>query len=429
MSKSLHRLTVKELDAIPANEARSDGGGLFFRSTGKAQGKWAFKFTSPDLDYRASQAAKGRKSVQREMGLGTYPAVSLAAAREKAAEARTLLAKGIDPLQANRKAEEEAQERAIELKRAASVKAVTFGSYADDVLLPCVLPEFSNPAHIQQWKATFATDAAALREMPLATITRDHVLAVLLPIWSVKNETANRSRQRIERLFAHAIQNGHYKGDNPASWRQFDATLPSPKKQPRHHPAIPHEDIAPFVTAIRLKQKDSMAALLLEWITLSACRTSEARLAVWGEINLERKIWSIPAARMKMRRDHVVPITERMMEVLSDAKKRTRRLPEGQEPEAHSHIFLTERGQPLSEMAALMLMRRMEKFKDYTAHGLRATFKGWAATMTEHPRELIEEQLAHQLGAVERAYMRQSAHERRRPMMEEWSTYCASVGV
>ncbi|PTM97310.1 tyrosine-type recombinase/integrase [Mycoplana dimorpha] len=421
MSKSLHRLTVKQIEATTPGSALADGGGLLYRSTARGAGKWSFKFVSPDLDYRAEQAAKGSNSFQRAMGLGAFPSITLAAARDKAAAARGLLAKGVDPIEADRRAQASARQRGAELARAASDQAMTFGRYADEHFLPYALTGFSNAAHIQQWQATFATHAATLREKPLAEITREDILAVLHPIWTTKGVTASRSRQRIERLFAHAIQNGRYRGDNPASWRQFDATLPSPKTLVRHHPAVPHDKLADFVAAVRAKQADSMAALMLEWITLAACRTGEARFATWDEIDLERRVWAVPAGRMKMRRDHVVPITARMAEILAEAKIRRH------DVKPTDYVFSSPKGKPLTEMAALMLMRRMEPYKDYTAHGLRATFKGWAATATDFPRELIEEQLAHQLGAVERAYMRQSAYERRRPMMEAWAALCAGA--
>jgi integrase len=425
MSKSLHRLTVKQIEAAAPGTALADGGGLLYRATAKAAGKWSFKYVSPDADFRAAQIAKASNSFQRAMGLGAFPAVSLAAAREKAAAARDLLAKGIDPIEDDRRKEEETRQRAAEISRAASEQAMTFGRYADLHFLPFALTGFTNPAHIQQWQASFATHAKALRDMPLATISREDVLRVLQPIWTAKTVTASRTRQRIERLFAHAIQNGQYRGDNPASWRQFDATLPPPRVEPRHHPAVPHDQIAAFVAAVRAKQSESMAALMLEWITLAACRTGEARFATWGEIDLDRSVWEIPAARMKMRRPHVVPITERMAEILGEAKRRHPARERGEDPSASDCVFASGKGKALSEMAALMLMRRMEGFAEFTPHGLRSTFKDWATEQTDFPRELIEEQLAHQLGAVERAYKRGSAHERRRPLMDAWAAFCA----
>ena len=425
MSKSLHRLTVKQIEAAAPGTALADGGGLLYRATAKGSGKWSFKYISPDADFRAGQIAKGGNSFQRAMGLGTYPAVTLATAREKAAAARDLLAKGSDPIEDDRRAEEATRQRADAIARAASEQAMTFGRYADHHFLPFALTGFTNPAHIQQWKASFATQAKALRDMPLASITREDVLRVLQPIWTEKTVTASRTRQRIERLFAHAIQNGHFRGDNPASWRQFDATLPPPRVEPRHHPAVPHDQIAAFVAAVRARQAESMAALMLEWIALAACRTGEARFATWSEIDLDRNVWEIPAGRMKMRRPHVVPITERMAEILGEAKRRHPAHENGEDPARSDYVFPSGKGRPLTEMACLMLMRRMEAFADFTPHGLRSTFKDWATEQTDFPRELIEEQLAHQLGAVERAYKRGSAHERRRPMMEAWAAVCA----
>lgn len=427
MSKALHRLTPAEINAAPSGTALSDGGGLLYRSAGKAQGKWTLKFTSPDPDYRAAQAAKGAKSIQREQGLGSYPQVTLAQARQKAANARDLLARGVDPIADAARAAEAIRQRGAELAAKATETVLTFGTYATETFLPSILPEFSNPAHIQQWRATFTTHAAALHDRPLAEITRADVLAVLQPIWREKIVTASRSRQRIERLFSHAIQNNLYRGDNPASWSQFDATLPAPKLTPRHHPAIPYGQIADFVAAIRAKQKVSAAALLLEWLTLSACRSGEARFATWGEIDTDKGLWAIPAKRMKMRRDHVVPITGRMAEILAEAKRRHPASATAQGLQPTDFIFVSDTGKPLSEMAALMLMRRLPAFADYVPHGLRSAFRDWAAEATDFPRELIEEALAHQLGAVERAYRRGSAHERRRALMEQWAAVCGGT--
>lgn len=397
MAKGLHLLTTKEVEAAKPRTTLRDGGGLTLRVAAGGGGRWSYRF-------------KPRAQPQREMGLGAFPAVSLAAARRKAAWARDLVAQDKDPIAETEKAVREASSAA---------QAMTFGQYADEVFLPYVLPQFSNGAHIQQWRATFTADAACLRDKLLADIHREDVLEVLRPIWTVKPVTANRSRGRLERLFAHATQNGAFRGDNPAAWRQFDATLPAPRKLTRgHHASIPHDDIAPIIAALRPRQKESMSALMLEFIALSACRTGEARFAVWSEIDMERGVWTIPAERMKMRRGHSVPITPRMAEILRQTL--TWRMTD---PSPGDHLFTTPRaGKPLSEMACLMLLQRMTD-GDYTVHGLRATFKSWAATCTEFPRELIEEQLAHQLGAVERAYMRGNAVERRRIMMEAWESH------
>lgn len=424
MAASLHRLTNQEIKSATKNTSLADGGGLLYRATAEGAGKWTFKFVSPDLEFRAEQLAKGRAAFQRGMGLGAYPAVTLAAARNKAAAARDLLAKGIDPIEEERRADEAARKHAEEIAQRASETILTFGRYADEVFLPFAVAGFSNPAHIQQWQASFRSHAKALRDKPMVAITRADVLEVLQGIWATKTVTASRTRQRIERLFSHAIQNGAYKGDNPAAWQQFDATLPSPRVTPRHHPAVPYHHIEEFIEALRAKEANALAGIMLEWIALSACRTGEARFAVWGEIDLANRVWSVPAERMKMRRGHVVPITKRMAELLELAKARHPATLRGEELVSNDLIFATAKGKPLSEMSALMLMRRMEKFGGYTPHGLRSTFKDWVSEQTDYPRELIEEQLAHQLGSVERAYKRGSSHERRRGMMEHWASVC-----
>ena len=403
MVKGLHLLTANEVKSIKPGMTLSDGGGLTLRCGAKGNARWV-------LRYRPRP-----KMSQREMGLGAFPATTLAQARKKAAAARDIVAQGLDPIEEAKRAAEEAKAEA----QAAQAAEMTFGRYADEIFLPTVLPNFTNAAHIQQWEATFRKHAASLRELPLAKVTRDDVLAVLRPIWTTKSVTATRSRERLERLFSHATQNGYFHADNPAAWRQFDATLPAPRKLTRgHHASIPHDEIAPFIAELRQRQAESTAALMLEWIALSACRTGEARFGTWSEMDLGRMVWTIPAERMKMRRDHVVPVTERMAVILEEAKRR-----HGREVVPEDWLFPGPRkGKPLSEMAAIMQLKRMN-YGQYTVHGLRATFKGWAATCTEFPRELIEEQLAHQLGAVERAYMRISAVERRRPMMEDWSSH------
>lgn len=408
MSKPIHKLTVKQVENAAPGSSLNDGGGLFLRVSKAGTRRWVLRFK-----------LKGQS--QREMGLGSFPATTLAQARQKATEAREQIARGLDPI-----AEAELRAEAARAKAAAkAVEVMTFGRYAEDVFLPTILPNFSNKAHIQQWQATFRTHAASLHALPLASVTREDVLKVLRPIWTTKSVTASRSRERLERLFSHAIQNGHYSGDNPAAWRQFDATLPPPSKLTRgHHASIPHDEVAPFIGKLRERQAESTAALMLEWIALTACRTGEARFATWSEIDLDRMLWSIPAARMKMRRDHVVPITGRMATILDEAARRL-----GRDRTADDWLFPSPReGKPLSEMAGIQQMRRID-YGQFTVHGLRATFKGWAATCTEFPRELIEEQLAHQLGAVERAYMRIHAVERRRVMMEAWADHLSGLGV
>lgn len=418
MAKSLHRLTAKEVENAAPGTALNDGAGLFYRATSKGSGRWTFKFTSSDPAYLAAQAAKGSTLRQREMGLGPFPSTGLATAREKAADARALVGRGVDPIAEAARLADAALVTAQAIEVEAS--AMTFGRYAQEVYLPAVLPGFTHPAHIQQWQATFRTYTAKLNDKRLRDVTRADVLAVIGPIWTGKNVTASRVRERIERLIAHATQNGQFDGDNPAAWGLFDATLSRSKTLVRHHASIPHDDMPAFVTALRARQAEGVTALVVEWIILTACRSGDARNAVWGEIDLTRKVWSVPAVRMKMKRDHSAPITSRMAEILERAMA-LHLTPPG----PADLIFPGPKGKALSDMAGVMLLRGMKGYEGFTVHGFRASFKGWAATETEYARELIEEQLAHQLGAVERAYMRTSAIERRRAMMAGWQAHVA----
>jgi integrase len=167
-----------------------------------------------------------------------------------------------------------------------------------------------------------------------------------------------------------------------------------------------------------------MAALMLEWIALAACRTGEARFATWGEIDTETKLWSIPAQRMKMKKAHVVPITNRMAQILEEAKRRNPVSVGKAGLQPDDLVFVSGDGKPLSDMACVMLMRGMDKYKDCKPHGLRSSFKDWVSEKTDFAWELSEEQLAHKFGKVERAYKRGSTHDRRRPMMEAWAAVC-----
>jgi integrase len=398
-------LTDIEVKAAKPGTDLRDGGGLFLQVSAKGSKTWVLRYTSPAGD----KAGK-----QREMGLGTYPDLSLTKARAAGIAARGLVNQGQDPIDVR----DGARLAAVEAATSKST-ALTLGEYADREFLPQVLKGFVNAAHRQQWQATFNTHFAPLRDKKLADVSKRDVLAVLKPLWTDKYVTASRSRERLERLFSHAAQNHAFDGENPALWRHFDQTLFRPNAMKRgHHASIPHADVPAFIAKLRTRQGEAMAALMLEFIALTACRTGDARFAVWSEFDLEKAVWSIPAARMKMRRPHVVPLTPRTVELVQEARSR-RVTPVGPD----DPVFIGPKGvKPLSEMACLMLMKRMG-YGDFTAHGLRATFKGWAMTATEFARELIEEQLAHQLGAVEAAYVRTSAIERRRVMMEAWEAH------
>lgn len=416
MARGLHLLTAAHIKNAKAGTMLNDGGGLTLRVARDGGGRWSYRF-------------KLKGHPQREMGLGAYPAITLAIAREKAKAARECVAKGLDPISEAERAAGAAR-AALEAEKA---NTMTFGRYADEMFLPAALARLDNDKSRQRLVRTFKTYAAPLREKKVADITREDVLAILRPIWTRIPVSAAYAREYVERLFRHAMQNGYYHGSNPAAWENFNATLAPPQKRPaKHHASIPHKEIAAFVRQLRERQGENeaaRAALLLELIILTAARASEIRLAVWSEINMasEPKTLTIPRARLKNRRHrttpHVIPLTPRMIEILEAARALA---PDTPTPD--SFIFPGYReGKPLSEMACAMLMRRMD-YGQYTVHGARSTFKTWAFTSTNFARELVEDQLTHEMGEVEAAYVRAAPIERRMELLEAWERYLGSEG-
>ncbi|MEH2524211.1 MULTISPECIES: tyrosine-type recombinase/integrase [unclassified Bradyrhizobium] len=362
----------------------SDGGNLYLIVSPNGSRKWVLRFTW-----------RGRA---REMGLGSAAAVPLADAREKAASARRKIARGLNPID--------------ERKRTNGVP--TFGEMADQVR-EALSVGFRNEKHKAQWKSTLTTDAATLRDKPVDTITTDDVLAVLKPIWTTKPETASRLRGRIEKVLDAAKAKGFRDGENPARWRgHLDHLLPRPSKLARgHHAAMPYDELAAFVADLR--GREALAALALELCILTAARSGEILGMRWDEIDLDKKIWTVPAHRMKAGREHRIPLSQRATDILV-------RLSEGRSGE---FVFPGQRrDKPLSNMAMEMMLRRM-KIENATVHGFRSSFRDWAGNETSYPRELIETALAHVIGdKAEQAYRRSDALEKRRNLMEAWADYC-----
>lgn len=378
MTSGLHRLSPKRVQSVKDHGRHADGGGLYLvvDQYGK---RWVFMWV------RA-----GRRS---EMGLGPVRDVTLAEAREMAAAARGALRKGSDPRSARKS------------------RPPTFGECADS-FLKAMAPQFKNAKHLWQWGQTLG-DAycGAIRSKPVDQITTEDVLAVLMPVWSAKNETAARLRGRIERVLDAARAKGQRSGENPARWRgHLDHLLPRRQKLQRgHHRAIPASEVPDLIR--RLREVDTVAAVCLEWCILTACRTGEAIGARWEEIDGD--LWTIPAERMKAKRPHRVPLTPRCLTILDELRQM-----------GSVWVFPGQRrGKPLSNMAMLELLRRLSV--DATTHGFRSTFRDWAGDHTSFPREIIEAALAHTVGSeTERAYRRGDALERRRDLMAAWASYC-----
>ena len=274
---------------------------------------------------------------------------------------------------------------------------------------------FRNEKHKAQWKSTLATYAAPLRDKPVDTITTDDVLAILKPIWTTKPETASRVRGRIEKVLDAAKAKGFREGENPARWRgHLDHLLPRPSKLARgHHAAMPYDEVAAFVAELR--EREAIAALALELCILTAARSGEILGMRWDEIDLDKKIWTVPAHRMKAGREHRVPLSQRATAILVRLS----------EHRSGDFVFPGQRrDKPLSNMAMEMMLRRM-KIENATVHGFRSSFRDWAGNETGYPRELIETALAHVIGdKAEQAYRRSDALEKRRKLMEAWAGYC-----
>lgn len=274
---------------------------------------------------------------------------------------------------------------------------------------------FRNEKHKAQWQMTLRTYAAPLRPKPVDTITTEDVLAVLKPIWTEKPETASRLRGRIEKVLDAAKAKGRRDGENPARWRgHLDHLLPKPLKLTRgHHAAMPYEQVPSFLAELR--KREASAALALEFCILTAARSGEALGLRRSEIDFEKKVWTVPASRMKAGREHRVPLSARAFAIAKELAR------------AHSGEFLfvgQSRNKHLSNMAMDMMLRRMKQ-DDVTVHGFRSSFRDWAGNVSTFPREVTETALAHVIGdKAEQAYRRSDALEKRRKLMDAWAAFC-----
>jgi integrase len=257
--------------------------------------------------------------------------------------------------------------------------------------------------------------------LPVQSVDTALVVKVLEPIWREKPETASRLRQRIEKILDYAKVRGYREGENPARWRgHLDKLLPATSKvrKVEHYAALPYAELSAFLG--RLREQEGAAAQALEFAILTAARTSEVLGACWSEIDLHAKVWTIPAGRMKAGREHRVPLSDRALAILKAGKP-------ANETAAISQKFVFiggKLGLPLSNMAFLMLLRRMKR-DDLTAHGFRSTFRDWCAERTSFPSEVAEMALAHMVGdKVEAAYRRGDMFEHRRRLMQTWAGFC-----
>ena len=400
MGRPTNRLTQREVTTLKDPGRHADGGGLYLHvdkpsADGRTGAKrWVFVF----------QWRKKRK----EMGLGPVALTSLAEAREAVLEARKLVAKGINPIEARRSPDD----------------APTFGAEAD-ALLASLAKSFRNKKHENQWKRALTELAAPLRAIPVDKVSTTDVLAVLTPIWNTTPETASRLRGRIERVLDAAKAKGHRQGENPARWRGHLSSLLIKRKasEKGHHAAMPFADLPAFMA--KLRNRPAVAARALEFTILTAARTGEALGATLREFDLEAGVWTVGAERMKAGRVHRVALSGRALEIVKDLVAEVRALTD-QDPPPDTLIFPgASLRRPLSNMAMDMLLRRMG-IEDATVHGFRSSFRDWAGETTNFPRDVAEAALAHKVGdETELAYRRGDALAKRRKLMEAWAGYLA----
>jgi integrase len=407
------KLTAMQVDsAALAPKRHSDGGNLYLDVRADGRRSWVFLYRF------------GPDSRQREAGLGKAGkgGVSLAAARLKAAEGRAMLSQRppVDPL-------------SVWKPPAAPPRSPTFAKAAESYIA-LHGPSWKNDKHRAQWVMTLAEYCRPLHSMPVDEIRTPDVLNVLQPIWRRAPETASRLRGRIEMILDYARADDEDARPNPARWKGHLANkLPNPKEIGKlvkrdgvvetvargHHPALSYQDAPVF--AARLRAQDGIAARALEFLLLTACRTGEVLGAQWSEVDLDSRLWTIPATRLKTgrktRKPHVVPLSPRALAIIAEMGA----------IRSSDFVFPSGRaGRPLSHMALLMLLKARMGYT-VTVHGFRSSFRDFAGDKTDASREVAEAALGHAIRGVEASYRRQTAVEKRRQLMNAWGAYCESL--
>jgi integrase len=396
-------LSARQVDTETRAGYHADGPhtGLYLQVTPAKERitrSWVFRYTSPTTRKR------------RELGLGSARVRKLADARALSRELRLKVLNGVDPK------DERDKDRATAI--AARAYQITF----DEAISQCMAAkavEWKNIKHGQQWQNTLTTYASPLLgKMSVDLISTELIHKVLQPIWQTKTETATRVRQRIETVLDWCKARGYCKGDNPARLKgALGELLPKSQKIKKieHHPAIPYLQINQFVNELR--KQGGTAPLALEFMLLTAARTGEVVAAKWAEVDFHHKVWTVPAERMKAGKEHRIPLSLRAMEILQIMRQATH----------NEYIFpghSVEKNSHMSTGTCRIVMKRMTKFAEYTPHGLRSTFRDWAAETTNYANETLELALAHTIpNKAEAAYRRQDQLEKRAKLMQRWQQY------
>jgi integrase len=405
--RATNRLTALRVERLKKPGLHPDGGGLYLRIAKGGTKGWVYRFM---LDGRA-----------RAMGLGSVATCSLAEARQRAAEARRACQDGVDPIDA--RIHERAKARLHE------ARGITFEACAA-AYVRAHRAGWRSSRHAGQWAQTIETYATPIiGALPVQAIDTALVMKVLeqpigqppAPLWTARSETASRLRGRIEAVLDWAKVRNYRSGENPCRWRgHLDHLLPRPSKVRgvEHYAAMSHPELPGFMTALR--GETGIAARALEFVVLTAARTGEVLGATWTEIDWQTRTWTIPAGRMKSGEEHRVPLCARAIEILEKLQPLTSAVGE--------FLFAGSRlGRPLSHMSMRRVLLGLGR-GDSTVHGLRSTFRDWAAETTNHQRDVVEMALAHAVGSkVEAAYRRGDLFEKRRRLMDDWAAFCAGT--
>ena len=391
---AIHKLTPRKV-ATAGHGKYEDGGGLRLVVSKLGAKNWVLRYTL------------GGK--RREMGLGSFPDVGLADARSKASEYRLQATENIDP---------------IDTRLAEPGKVPTFTTCAAQYIR-AHRRGWKNAKHARQWVSTLKTYARpVIGAKRVDVIDTEDMLKILSPIWTAKTVTAKRTQGRIENVLDFAAAHKYRDHLNPARWRgHLDKLLPRPSrvKTVSHHPAMPYTEVPGFM--VELSGKDSASASALQFLVLTATRTNEVLQALWSEIDLEAGIWTIPAAKMKTRQEHRVPLSDAAMAILRGLER----------DESNPYVFPGARyGRPLSNISLLQVMRGIGygvkgSRGDYVPHGFRSSFRDWSGEVSSFPRDVAEMALAHVIAnKVEAAYRRGDLFTKRTEMMQMWASYLAN---
>jgi integrase len=416
MAREINRLNARSVATLKKFGRHADGGGLYLSISPNGGRRWTFLYRWRG---KPTEIGFGAAISQPKSGSPPPPGVTLGRARELAGEARALLAEGLNPKDARRPKD-----------------GASFGECADR-LIEAMRPSWRNEKHAAQWQMTVmgrvadadkasktgwraaeADYCATIRPLPANKITTDDVLEVLKPIWQAKPETASRLRGRIERVLDAAKAQGLRSGENPARWRgHLDQLLPKRQRlEQEHHAAMAYADVPGFM--VDLRAREAVGAIAFEFAILTAARSGEVLRARWEEMDLDRGVWTCPAQRMKAGRVHRVPLSARALEIVRAMH----------EVRTSEWVFPGRiANKPLSAVAFDKVLRAM-KIEDATPHGFRSSFRDWASECTNFSNEVCEAALAHVIqNKAEAAYRRGDALEKRRLLMEAWSTFCSTL--